>query len=127
VWPLARDFATSFQLERTAFDRSFDELVGDENALLVVAETAAKEVIGYLLANRHGTFLANGPVVWVEEVMVGERFRRQGVGRTLMEEAERWSKTGRATYISLASRRAGDFYLSLGYKDSATFYKRTFT
>jgi GNAT superfamily N-acetyltransferase len=125
VWPLAREFATSFLLERTAFDRSFDELNCDGNTLLLVAESERKEVIGYLLASIHGTFLANGPVVWVEELMVGERFRRQGVGRALMEEVERWSGALRASYVSLATRRADDFYLELGYESSATFYKKT--
>ncbi len=124
VWPLARDLATSFRLERAAFDASFRALVGAEHALVLVAETPGVGVVGYLLAHCHGTFLANGPVAWVEEVMVAPQVRRTGVGRALMARAERWSRTVGAAYVALASRRAGDFYLALGYEDSAVFYRK---
>lgn len=30
-----------------------------------------------------------------------------------------------AGYVSLASRRAGDFYRALGYEDSAVFFRKT--
>ncbi len=77
VWLLVRDFATSFQPEKEAFDASFMSMVRDNFALLVVVETSEKVIIGYLLAHCHSTFLANGPVAWVEEVMVDEQSRRQ--------------------------------------------------
>jgi GNAT superfamily N-acetyltransferase len=124
VWPLARDLATSFRLERAAFDASFETLVGAEHALVLVAETPRMGVVGYLLAHSHGTFLANGPVAWVEEVMVDPQVRRTGVGRELMARAERWSQTVGAAYVALASRRAGEFYRALGYEDSAVFYRK---
>jgi GNAT superfamily N-acetyltransferase len=91
VWPLARDFASSFVLERTCFDASFDLLLTRRDTLLLIAERSQDDVIGYLLAFGHATFLANGPVAWVEEIMVAEQARRTGVGRKLMEAAERWS------------------------------------
>lgn len=73
----------------------------------------------------HLTFLANGPVAWVEEVMVEAQMRQSGIGRHLMDRAESWAQSRGAAYIALASRRAGDFYLALGYEDSATFFKKT--
>lgn len=124
VWPLARDLATSFRLERASFDASFEALVDAEYALVLVAETPPVGVVGYLLAHTHGTFLANGPVTWVEEVMVAPQTRRTGVGRALMTRAERWSRTVGAAYVALASRRAGEFYLALGYEDSAVFFRK---
>jgi histone acetyltransferase (RNA polymerase elongator complex component) len=42
-----------------------------------------------------------------------------------MAEAERWAQDYGAPYVSLASRRASDFYLSLGYEESATYFKKT--
>ena len=125
VWPLARDFATSFALERAAFDTAWEQLVQAPDTLLFVAETGDHEVVGYLLANSHVTFLANGPVAWVEEVMVEQGTRRSGVGRRLMEHAEDWARSIGAAYLALASRRSGPFYLALGYEDSAVFYKKT--
>ena len=85
------------------------------------------EAVGYLVAHRHLTFLANGLVVWVEEVMVDAAARGQGVGRQLMTAAESWAEDSGAAYVSLASRRSGAFYDALGYEDSATFYKRPVT
>jgi GNAT superfamily N-acetyltransferase len=93
---------------------------------VVIAEVAGEGGAGCLLANSHTTFLANGSVAWVEEVMVGEGVRRMGVGRRLMEHAEEWAQSVGAAYLALASRRAGDFYVALGYDDSAVFYKKTF-
>jgi GNAT superfamily N-acetyltransferase len=124
VWPLAHDFATSFQPERASFDASFDALLATPDTLVLVAETAQLSIVGYLLATSHLTFLANGPVAWIEEVMVDSNARRNGVGRALMAGAEDWSRAINAAYVALASRRARDFYLALGYEDSAAFYKK---
>lgn len=123
VWPLARDFATSFRPERDQFEQTFRSLLHSSSALILVARMPER-ICGYLLAHTHQTFLANGPVAWVEEVMVDHRDRSQGIGFALMAEAERWGQSQGAAYVSLASRRAGGFYLHLGYEDSAVFYKK---
>lgn len=125
VWPLARDFATSFTPVRIAFDGTWERLVGAPNTLLLVAETVEGDIVGYLLGNSHLTFLANGPVAWVDEVMVEQSRRRTGVGRRLMEHAEDWARAIGAGYLALASRRAGPFYAALDYEDSAVFFKKT--
>jgi GNAT superfamily N-acetyltransferase len=127
VWPLARDFATSFTPQRAAFDAAWAQLVDAPDTLLLVAEIPEGAVVGYLLGNSHLTFLANGPVAWVEEVMVDGHTRHSGIGRRLMEQAEKWAQSIGAAYIALASRRAGPFYLALDYEDSAVFYKKTLT
>lgn len=124
VWPLARDFASSFVLDRTCFDASFDLLLTRPDTLLLIAERSQDDVIGYLLAFGHATFLANGPVAWVEEIMVAGQARRTGVGRKLMEAAERWSSSAGAAYLALATRRAASFYRALGYQDSATYFRK---
>lgn len=124
VWPLARDFATSFVPQRKAFDVTWRKLSESSGTLVAVAESGQK-VVGYLLANCHLTFLANGPVAWVEEVMVHENHRMSGIGQKLMSYAESWARESGAAYVALASRRAGSFYLALGYEDSAAFFKKT--
>jgi GNAT superfamily N-acetyltransferase len=116
-------FATSFQPERGAFDRAIADLAERDDSFLAVA-TAASGAVGYLLANSHLTLFANAPVVWVEEVAVRETERRSGVGRQLMDAAETWARERGSAYISLATRRASEFYLALGYDDSATFFRK---
>jgi GNAT superfamily N-acetyltransferase len=125
VWPLAHAFATSFTPERAAFDSTWRQLFDVPGTLLLVAESGAGEIVGYLLGSSHLTFLANGRVAWVEELMVDERLRSCGIGRLLMEHAEQWARTQDAAYLALASRRAGAFYEALEYEDSAVFYKKT--
>jgi GNAT superfamily N-acetyltransferase len=123
IWPLTRDFATSVSPVRRSFDVAFARLVVDDNALLVVAETSGRAV-GYLLASSHETLFANGPVVWVEEVMVADEARRTGVGAALMTAAEDWAATRGAVYVSLATRRADAFYRALQYEESALFFRK---
>ncbi|KQX08069.1 MULTISPECIES: GNAT family N-acetyltransferase [unclassified Leifsonia] len=122
VWPMARDFATTFRPDEDAYRATFPLLLQDPDALLIVAEAEGR-VVGYLLADAHRTFLANGPVAWVEEVKV--TMRRSGVGSALMAAAEDWARdVVGAPYLALASRRASDFYAALGYEESAVFWRK---
>ncbi|MFT4164616.1 MAG: GNAT family N-acetyltransferase [Microlunatus sp.] len=123
IWPLARDLATSYDVNREAFIAIFDRLLLTTDALVLVAESESL-IVGYLLAQQHHTFHANGPVVWVEEVMVSGAHRGLGAGRALMDAVEAWARELDAAYIALATRRAADFYAALGYEPSATYFKR---
>ena len=123
VLALARAFATSFIVEQEAFDRTFAELQASSYAFLAVAEEG-EEVAGYLLGFCHLTFFANGRVAWVEEIMVSETHRRQGVGRRLMEAFEAWAAEREVKQIALATRRAADFYEALGYEASAVYFRK---
>ncbi|MFE7407684.1 hypothetical protein, partial [Isoptericola sp. NPDC057559] len=77
VWPLARDLATSFRPRREVFESSFATLAAREDSLVAVVTDAAvgPGPLGYLLAGAHLTFFADGPVCWVEEVMVDPAHR----------------------------------------------------
>lgn len=125
VWPLARDLATSYVVDRHTYATIFPGLVAEPGVLLLVA-TDHGTVVGYLLGQRHVTFHAGGPVLWVEEVMVDADRRRDGVGRALMEAAEDLARTSGAAYVALATRRAADFYAALGYEESAAYVKKAF-
>lgn len=120
---MACAFATSFDVEQTAFEQVFAELLTHPEAFLAVAG-ADGEVAGYVLGFEHLTFFANGRVAWVEEIMVGEAFRRRGIGRHLMEAFEEWATVREAKLIALATRRAADFYEALGYEESATYFRK---
>ena len=82
LFPLVKTFATSFTTDEARFRVSFSRLVVDASTCLLVAE--AGTLVGYLLGFVHDTFYANGPVGWVEEVMVNEGWRRQGIGLKLL-------------------------------------------
>jgi GNAT superfamily N-acetyltransferase len=123
VFALAREFATSFDVEAANFGLVFDELMQSPDARLLIA-LVDNNVVGYLLGFDHPAFFANGRVAWVEEIMVEPDQRRRGIGRKLMAEFEHWTASRNARLIALATRRAGDFYRSLGYEESATYFRR---
>ncbi len=124
LWPLVKDFATSYVPERNVFEDSFIELVVAPDTVILVAERGSGDLVGYTLANYHGTLFANGNVAWIEELMVIQSARLSGVGRALVRGVEEWACEVPASYISLATRRADAFYHRLGYQLSANFYKK---
>lgn len=123
LFALAKSFATSFKVEDAAFESSLKQLLETPSAFLAVA-TDEDRVIGYVLGFDHHTFYANGRVAWVEEIMVEENARRRGIGRNLMASFEVWAKSRDAKLIALATRRAATFYRSLGYDESATYFRK---
>ena len=62
--------------------------------------------------------MPGGKVAWVDEILVAEDARRQGIGRALMAEFESWAENGRCRLIGLATRAAATFYEELGFEDS---------
>jgi GNAT superfamily N-acetyltransferase len=70
------------------------------------------------------TFYANGPVAWVEEVLVEPQFRTQGAGRALMQTFEDWAVHRGCAVAALATRRAAPFYVALGYEESASYLRK---
>ena len=120
---LAAGLAQSFAFRRADFDVSYPALLAERNACVLVAAQDG-DCVGYLLGFWHLTFFANGPVGWVEEVMVRRDHRGRGIGRDLMSAFERWAVARESTMVALATRRAAPFYLALGYEESATYMRK---
>jgi len=123
VLSLARLLATSFALDEGAFHRSYSALLAEAGARLLVAESGT-QIVGYLLGFDHDTFFANGRVAWVEEIMVEESYRRQGIGESLMRELEAWARSRECRLVALATRRAAAFYHAIGYEESAVYFRK---
>jgi GNAT superfamily N-acetyltransferase len=123
LFPLVERFAASFRPERVAFDAAAHALLARDDVWLGGAKLSGA-LVGYCLGFEHVTFYANGRVAWVEEIMVAEAQRRRGVGRSLMDGFEAWSRSRGSKLIGLATRRADAFYAALGYERSATYYRK---
>jgi len=123
VASLAGELAQSFPFSREMFDASYPALIADAAACVLVA-ISGEQVIGYLLGFSHGTFYANGPVGWVEELFVLPPHRGDGVGRALMSAFERWAAAHGCALVALATRRAKPFYLAIGYAESAAYLRK---
>src|ERR1700722_5817458 len=120
---LAGELAQSFPFSRDQFDLAYPALVASQDACLLVAAEDG-ECLGYVLGFRHLTFYANGPVGWVEEILVRPECRGRGLGRALMSAFERWAAGHGCTLVALATRRAAPFYRALGDEDSAAYLRK---
>jgi GNAT superfamily N-acetyltransferase len=120
---LAAELAQSFTFSRARFQVSYPALLGADGACLLLAEEG-QACLGYLLGFRHLTFYANGPVAWVEEIVVRGQGRNRGIGRALMEAFEQWASARGCALVALATRRAAPFYRALGYAESAVYFRK---
>ena len=123
---LAAELAQSFEFSREKFRENYPALLAAADACLLLAVNG-HEPLGYVLGFRHLTFYANGPVAWVEEIVVRDRDRGRGTGKALMCAFERWAAAPGCALIALATRRAAPFYRALGYEESATYFRKVAT
>jgi GNAT superfamily N-acetyltransferase len=120
---LAGELAQSFTFSRARFEVSYRSLLDTEDACLLVA-TDGRDHLGYLLGFRHLTFFANGPVGWVEEILISREHRGYGTGRALMDSFEQWAAGHGCAMVALATRRAASFYRAIGYEESAVYHRK---
>lgn len=124
LFRLAGLLATSSVPERSAFEASLATIRADDRQRVLVAD-ADGGLAGYLYGLTHPAFHANGDVGWIEELYVDEQRRGTGLGRRLMTAFEEWAiESAGAAYFAVATRRAGDFYRSMGYEESASYFKK---
>jgi GNAT superfamily N-acetyltransferase len=123
VATLGAELAMSFEFSAERFRDNYPSLLTEEGACLLLAVNG-HESVGYLLGFRHLTFYANGPVGWVEEIVVRHQDQGQGIGRILMNAFEQWATAQGCALTALATRRAAPFYRALGYEESATYFRK---
>ena len=80
-------------------------------------------VAGYVLASDSLTLFANGIVTELLELYVMGSERRRGVGRALVQSAVDRARLRGALEVTVPTRRAGPFYLNLGFVQTAEFFK----
>ena len=123
LFALVSRFPTATPPSRETFAAGLRHKLRDPDAFVAVAERGGT-LVGYVAGDAHETFYAGGKVAWVDEILVTEDARRQGIGRALMAEFDAWAENGRCTLIGLATRGAASFYEELGFEDSAGYFKR---
>jgi GNAT superfamily N-acetyltransferase len=123
VAALAAELAQSFDFSPEMFTVNYPALLASDGACLLLAVNG-HENLGYLLGFRHLTFYANGPVAWVEEIVVRGDDRVRGIGRALMNAFEQWAANQGCVLVALATRRAAPFYRALGYEESAVYFRK---
>jgi predicted N-acetyltransferase YhbS len=122
VFALLQQFATSYTPERSAFDSHYPRLLSSDRDVLLVAD-AGDAVVGYVLASVALTLYANGPVTQIEELIVAPSRRGEGIGRALVEAVVERARAAGAMEVTVPTRRAGDYYLRLGFERTADYYR----
>jgi N-acetylglutamate synthase-like GNAT family acetyltransferase len=123
LFGFARALATSYIVERGAFERALSRITDSDSSLLFVAESGSR-IAGYALASIVPTFYANGMLVELVELYVDEQMRGLGIGSALMSDIEAEARRIGAVEITVMTRRARDFYLKSGFEETAIYYKR---
>jgi N-acetylglutamate synthase-like GNAT family acetyltransferase len=120
VFRLLGAFATTYRPDRAAFDRHFP-LLGDG---LLVAEHPDGAVAGYALVCDLLVLYANGTVCELQELMVDPALRGRGIGEHLVTAVVERARAKGAVEVTVPTRRARDYYLRLGFEETATYLKR---
>ena len=127
VYALLEQLEPAYSPDRPAFDANFPRLLDDDlTSVLLVAESADGTIIGYALTTVTPLLHANGSSAQLQELVVDDAHRGEGVGTAIVEEVERVCRERSVRQITVASRRSADFYERIGYRSSADFLKRTF-
>lgn len=126
VFTLLCELSTSCRPDRGVFDGTFERVLAsmtyDDGVDLLVAEDDGR-VVGYALASRSLTFHANGPVAELQEIVVEPRRRGTGVGCRLVAAIAGRAKENGVVELTAPTRRAGDFYRTLGFTESAAYFR----
>lgn len=123
IFSLLTQFAMSYQPDRATFDVHFPPLLQSDHAILLVAATN-EQVIGYALGFQLLTLYANGPIMELQELMIDPQHRSQGLGRALVEAVIEQAKNRHCVEVVVPTRRAKEYYIKLGFIETASYFKR---
>ena len=101
----------------------FRAMIGLPQYAIFVAEDEVGQVIGLLSASQRWTLWHTGPCALIEELVVDERARRQGVGQALIQAVLDWARDRGCSEIEVSTDSdnmdAQAFYRRLGFENEA--------
>ncbi len=102
IWPLTREFATSFTPDRDKFDAAFEALVECDDAFLAVGTTASGAV-GYVLAIAHPTLFADmsfgAPEIQIARLMKRDHCTAEEAKRRIESQLSFEEKKAHADWV----------------------------
>jgi ribosomal protein S18 acetylase RimI-like enzyme len=105
--------------DRAKMESAYREALGDPTVKIAVFDDG-QEIVGMISVSVHHTLHHFGWVALIDEMVVSERARRRGVGKTLVDWAKAEAKNMGADTLELHSaeyrKDAYAFYQSLGFE-----------
>jgi ribosomal protein S18 acetylase RimI-like enzyme len=109
-------------------------LIESGNGIIKVAcladELNGKQVIGMVTAQLVVSTAEGAKSAWVEDMVVAQAYRAQGIGRQLLQAVLSWSKTQGATraqlLVDMDNESAIGYYSHLGWQVSKMNMRRIF-
>ena len=104
-------------------DKRFRAMLESPQYALFVAEDGQGQVVGLLSASQRWTLWHAGPCALIEELVVDQAVRRQGVGRALIQAALDWAQAQGFSEVEVSTDAdnlaAQAFYRKLGFESVA--------
>ena len=123
------------ELEGTKFDYNdfkitFNNKIKNENTYCIVCRNE-NNILGFLNLNIDYQLHHNGKIATIEELIVGNKHRSNGIGGLLLESAIAYAKNSKCKTIELTSNfsreRAHDFYTKNGFEKVSFKFKMELT
>ncbi len=127
IYQLARQYQTGREaITREEFDVAFDNILRyrpQETNVLFVAEIDSK-VVGYSLLTVSRLLHAPGHTAHLQEIVVDQDFRNEGVGDRLMQANEHYCMGRGVRQLSASTSRIGNFYNHRGFEAVGEHYRK---
>jgi len=118
LYNLLSQLMTKKSLDRTRMETVFRDIIGDPTVRIGVFDDG-QEILGMVSISVHSTLHHFGRVAVIDEMVVTEKARGQGVGKTLVDWAKSQARQMDADTIELNSDEFHTdphaFYQSLGF------------
>ncbi|MDC0335876.1 GNAT family N-acetyltransferase [Pseudodesulfovibrio sp.] len=122
LFPIEEDFVIDQEKQRRGLEMMLNN--GRGRVMVAVTNQAATTADGTVVGMCSGQLTVStaegGPAVLIEDVVVREDWRGQGIGARLMDEISAWARANEAGRLQLLADRnnipALDFYKHLGWQ-----------
>jgi ribosomal protein S18 acetylase RimI-like enzyme len=110
-----------FQADAEKQKEGLSQLINHpENGVIKLAKNEKRQVIGMVSAQLVISTAQGSPSAWIEDMVIEEAYRGEGVGKALLDEALIWSKNKGATRAQLLvdteNTPALGYYAHLGWE-----------
>jgi GNAT superfamily N-acetyltransferase len=122
LFSIEQDFTPNEDAQRSGLRMLLDN---PNNGQIFVAHHPQAKVIGMVSAQLVISTAMGAPSAWLEDMVIFEPFRGQGVGKMLLESAKQWAKSKGAKRLQLVADADNEpalaFYKHLNWQPTRLF------